>query len=140
MLVGWGFKREVEAVHYDKAIAESTGYKAGYNWAKKQNSDYLLQHFGLYFDQWDELGLKGISKEAFEMTSNLPKAETIHDDRIQLYKIESDNRGQNKVLRAVSLRGAMLSGILTAVKELKIRDLYQSKNCIEHRARYMSVT
>ena len=140
MLVGWGFKKEVEAVRYDKAIVESTGYKAGYNWAKKQNSDYLLQHFGLYFDQWDELGLEGISKEAFEMPSNLPKAETIHDDRIQLYKIESDNRGQNRVLRAVLLRGAVLSGILAAVKELKIRDLYQPKNCIEHRARYMSVT
>jgi len=140
MLESWGFKKEVDAVRRDKVIAESAGYNAGYNWAKKQNSDYLLQHFGLYFDQWNEKGLECLLKEEFELPSNLPGADTIHDDRVQLYKIELDSHGQDKVLRVVSLRGAMLTGIMTAVKELKMRDLYGPNDCIDHQSRYMNVT
>jgi hypothetical protein len=139
-LVDWGFKKEVDAVRYDKAMAESAGYKAGYNWAKTQNGDYLMQHFGLYFDQWNEKGLECLSKEAFDMPSNLSEADIVSDDRVKLYEIESDDHGRDRELRPVSLRGAMLAGIMTAVKELKMRELYEAKNCIDRHAGHTDVT
>jgi hypothetical protein len=55
----WGFEQELEAVRYCRAVFESADYKKGYEWAIKQNKDYLLQHFGLYFDEWNEKGLGG---------------------------------------------------------------------------------
>ena len=54
LLIEWGFGLEVEAVRFDLALSESEGYKIGYDWAKKQSLEYLMQHFGLYFDEWNE--------------------------------------------------------------------------------------
>ena len=45
LLIEWGFGKEVAAVRYDQVISKSEGYKIGYDWAKKQNLDYLRQHF-----------------------------------------------------------------------------------------------
>ncbi len=36
LLSKWGFEKEIEAVRYDKAIAESDGYQTGYSWAKNR--------------------------------------------------------------------------------------------------------
>ncbi|MGD9044825.1 MAG: hypothetical protein PVG06_13985 [Desulfobacterales bacterium] len=49
LLVHWGFANEIEAVRYDEAITESEGYKTGYEWAKKQKKDYLMQHLSHNF-------------------------------------------------------------------------------------------
>ena len=48
LLIEWGFEKEVEAVRYDLMITESKEFRIGYNWAKKQDADDLIQHFGLF--------------------------------------------------------------------------------------------
>jgi len=69
LLIEWGFGKEVEAVYFNQAISESQGYKMGYTWAKRQSRDYLMQHFGLYFDEWNESGLGRMSSRGDRIDS-----------------------------------------------------------------------
>ena len=80
LLSEWGFGKEVEAVRYDEVISKSEGYKIGYDWAKKQNHDYLLQHFGLYLDQWDSKGLGSLSSNEFNLLNRKGETDPILED------------------------------------------------------------
>lgn len=122
LLVQWGFKKEVEAVRYDLAIIESEGFKTGYKWAKKQSKDYLMQHFGLYFDEWNESGLGRMPGKGLNKLNQRAEADSILDNIVPLKKgkeIESTKDGTQETR---SLRKAMLAGIMVAVKEFELRD------------------
>ena len=117
LLLQWGFEKEVEAVRLDKILCDSKGYKIGYEWAKKQNRDYLMQHFGLYYDQWNDEGLGSLSSKEFDMHNREVGSNPILRDVLPLnYRgfVESDN---GKIPDSLSNRKAVLAGILTAVKE-----------------------
>ncbi len=129
LLIKWGFGKEVEAVRYDSAISESKGYRVGYEWAQKQNRDYLMQHFGLYFDEWDEKGLASQPGDGFKMLPGLDEPGLIHDEMMRSNKGNSLESEKKDTSEASSLRKAMLAGIMTAVKELRLHDLYDPKNC-----------
>ena len=86
LLVHWGFETEIEAVRYDKAITESVGYKTGYEWAKKQSKDYLMQHFGLYFDEWNERGLGRMPSNVLNKLNQAAETDSILDNVVQLKK------------------------------------------------------
>ena len=118
LLVQWGFEKEVEAVRLDRILCNSKGYKIGYEWAKKQNCDYLMQHFGLYYDQWNDKGLVGISGEGFETADHLSGTETILENIIPSKTVESR---MGTFPEARLMRKGMLAGILTAVKEANIQ-------------------
>ena len=96
LLIEWGFAKEVEAVLYEQAISESKGYKTGYGWAKKQSQDYLMQHFGLYFDEWNDKGLGSLSSDVFEMFNHQAKTDSILENIVRLKKgkyVESCKHG-----------------------------------------------
>jgi hypothetical protein len=117
LLLQWGFGKEVEAVRYDHAVSDSEGYKIGYDWAKKQNHDYLMQHFGLYFDQWNDEGMGRLSNKELNMLDRKFESDLIAEDIVPLKNlklVESDN---GRISESLSNRMAMLAGILTAVKE-----------------------
>jgi hypothetical protein len=117
LLLQWGFEKEVEAVRYDHAISESEGYKIGYDWAKKQNHDYLMQHFGLYYDQWNDEGMGRLSSKDLNMLERKFKTDLISEDFAPLEKLKLVESANDRILEALSNRMAMLAGILTAVKE-----------------------
>jgi hypothetical protein len=121
LLLQWGFGKEVEAVRYDQAISESEGYKIGYDWAKKQNHDYLMQHFGLYFDQWNDEGMGRLSSEELNMLNRKFKTELISEDIVALNNLEIVESDNGRISESLSNRMAMLAGILTAVKEANIQ-------------------
>jgi len=121
LLLQWGFGKEVEAVRYDQAISESEGYKIGYDWAKKQNHDYLMQHFGLYFDQWNDEGMGRLSSEELNMRNRKFKTELISEDIVALNNLEIVESDNGRISESLSNRMAMLAGILTAVKEANIQ-------------------
>jgi hypothetical protein len=79
LLLQWGFEKEVEAVRLDRILCDSKGYKIGYEWAKKQNRDYLMQHFGLYYDEWNEIGLVEFSGVESGMANHLNGTGSILD-------------------------------------------------------------
>ena len=123
LLVQWGFEREMEAVQYDKAITESEGYKTGYEWAKKQKKDYLMQHFGLYFDEWNERGFGRMPSKVLNKLSQRAETDSILNNTVQLKKWKKIEPTKDRTLETLSLRKAMLAGIMVAVKEFELKDL-----------------
>ena len=63
LLATWGFNNEVDQIINYDSIAESEGYKIGYEWAKGQKVDDLLWHFERYCDEWNE---RRLSTKRFE--------------------------------------------------------------------------
>ena len=123
LLVHWGFEEEIEAVRYDEALTESEGYKTGYEWAKKQNKDYLMQHFGLYFDGWNESGLGKMPSKILNKLYQHDETDSILDNIIQLKKGKRTEPTKDRTLEVHSLRKAMLAGIMVAVKEFELKNL-----------------
>jgi hypothetical protein len=117
LLNEWGFGKEVEAVRYDRAISESEGYKIGYDWAKKQNHDYLMQHFGLYFDQWNDQGLASLSSKEFDMLNRKCGTDSFIEDILPSKELGFLDSDIGEIPDSLSTRKTMLAGILTAVKE-----------------------
>jgi hypothetical protein len=117
LLLQWGFGKEVDAVRLDSILCDSRGYKIGYEWAKKQNRDYLMQHFGLYYDDWNNKGLVGFSGEGSEMVDHLNGTSSILENIIHSKTVDPVEPRKDTFSEARSLRKEMLAGILTAVKE-----------------------
>ena len=117
VLIDWGFGREAEAVRYDAVVSQSEGYKIGYAWAKKQNLDYLRQHFGLYFDQWNADGIGSISSSDISRLNRKLASDPILDDIVSSKKLDFVGAHSHDVPKSLSTRKSMLAGILTAVKE-----------------------
>jgi hypothetical protein len=128
-LIVWGFKEEVEAVRYDRTLAESEKYRVGYEWAKKQSKDYLLQHFGLYFDEWNEKGLARTSSRLPEGAQPDVDTGAMLDSMIQTQKIASAESEEDESSERPASRDAVIAGIMAAVKEIKLRELFDVKTC-----------
>lgn len=120
LLLAWGFEEELEAFRYDVVIAESEGYKIGYEWARRQSGDYVLRHFGLYFDEWNAKGLRRMSRERFELLR--AQAATAVPDEVTM--------GERETIEGAPPRNeAIVAGIMAAVKEIKFKELYGEKAC-----------
>jgi hypothetical protein len=129
LLIDWGFEKEVKALRYDRTIAQSEGYKAGYNWARRQSKDYLMQHFSLYFDEWNEKGLGSLSREELETLYRQAETGSILDDATRVGELDLVESEKDSVQKSFSVRQAFLTGILTAVKELRLDELFSPKTC-----------
>ena len=118
LLLEWGFEKEVGAARSDRMICESRGYKTGYDWAKKQNRDYLMQHFGIYYDDWNDKGIGGLPAKESETAGHLNGTGSILEKIIRLKNGETDESCRDKFAESPSLRKSMLAGIMAAMKEL----------------------
>ena len=132
LLIEWGFGKEVEAVGYDQAISETKGYKIGYDWAKKQSRDYLIQHFGLYLDEWNASGLGTMSRKGINSLDPVAGTDSILDNIVKVEKTNAVEQTAGKNLKDLSLRNAVLMGILTALKESTLNDFYRSNSRAHH--------
>lgn len=113
LLVKWGFEQEVDSVRYCDAVSRSHAFKAGYEWARKQNKDYLMLHFGLHFDEWNEKGLRKMSKERLEAI----RAQTAHNKVLP----GAQSAGpQTQSVAGIPDEEAAIEGIMVAVKEAKM--------------------
>jgi len=117
LLIEWGFGKEVEAVRYDEEISKSEGFKIGYDWAIKQDLDYLRQHFGLYFDQWNDDGVGSVSSHDLNRVNRKLETDPILEDIGPLKKSAFMGTESGGISKSLSTRKSMLAGILTAVKE-----------------------
>ena len=129
LLIEWGFEKEVEAMRYDRTIARSEGYRAGYNWALRQNKDYIMQHFSLYFDEWNEKGLGSISREQLKTLGRQAEIGSILDDATRANVSDIIESEKENAQTGFSVRQAFLTGILTAVKELRLNELFSPRTC-----------
>jgi len=123
LLVRWGFAEEINAVRYDEALTESEGYKTAYEWAKKQSKDYLMQHFGLYFDEWNKRGLERMPSKRLDKLNQHTEADSILDNIVRSKKGKKIVLTKVRTQETVSLRKAMLAGIMVAVREFELKDV-----------------
>jgi hypothetical protein len=114
LLVGWGFEREIDSVCFCDAVAGSTAFKSGYEWAKGQSEEYLMLHFGLYFDEWNEKGLARMSGERVESLRRRFSASKLLPD--------SARRTEKEVPEGFSIDDVFMEGIMAAVKEIKSQE------------------
>lgn len=114
LLVRWGFEREVKSVRFCDAVAGSTAFKSGHEWARGQSEEYLMLHFGLYFDEWNERGLASMSSEKVEsFRSKFSPSKLLPD---------SARRIETEVPEGFSADDVFMEGIMVAVKEIKSQE------------------
>jgi len=107
----------------------SEGYKVGYKWAKRQNKDYLVQHFGLYFDQWNTKGWGQGSEELEKEIERRNGASSLLEELAQArIPVPSTAKGKADT-SSVSPRRAVLAGIMSALKEMELQERYDQKEC-----------
>lgn len=80
-----------------------------------------MLHFGIYFDEWNEKGLGSMSHERFERLKSQAGTAAILEDMGQT----KEGRGPDPF----SLDEAIIAGIMTAMKETKVRETYSPKSC-----------
>lgn len=114
LLISWGFENEVNAVCFCSAVAGSKAFKYGYEWARKQNEDYLMLHFGIYYDEWNQKGLVRMSKDRLEkLRTQVPLQRLLPTTAI---------KDEESLPEGISVSEVLIEGIMSAVKELKLRD------------------
>jgi hypothetical protein len=111
LLMEWGFENEVNAVSICSAVAGSKAFKDGYEWARKQNEDYLMLHFGIYYDEWN---LKGLVRMPEDQLDNLRTQ--VSEQRLLPTKAVKEEKN---LPEGISVTEVLIEGIMSAVKEIK---------------------
>jgi hypothetical protein len=113
ILISWGFENEVNEVCFCSAVASSKAFKYGYEWARKQTEDYLMLHFGIHYDEWNQKGLVRMSKDRLEKLRS-----QVSMQRLLPTKAIKDEKN---LPEGVSVTEVFIEGIMAAVKELKLQ-------------------
>lgn len=128
LLRNWGFTEELNAVRFDQQVAKSEGFRVGYNWAKSQNKDYLLQHFGLYLDAWNTKGLGKPSQHVIEELDRRT-ASPILDELIKMTAPNAARTAAKGESEMIPHQQSVLAGIMTALKEIEAREQAAAQVC-----------
>jgi len=121
LLRQWGFEIEVAAARSDQLLCESRGYRIGYDWAKKQDRNYLMQHFGIYYDAWHREKADSIPAKAPETVGHRIESVPILDNIIRLKQSDASDSCRDKFIESPSLKQEMLAGIMAAMRELSLK-------------------
>jgi len=121
LLRQWGFENEVAAARSDQLLCESRGYRIGYDWAKKQDRNYLMQHFGIYYDAWNRKKADSIPAKAHATVSHRIEPAPILDNIIRLKQSDAADSSRDKFIETPSLKQEMLAGIVAAMRELTLK-------------------
>jgi hypothetical protein len=113
LLISWGFENEVNAVCFCSAVAGTKAFKYGYEWAQKQNEDYLMLHFGIHYDEWNRKGLVRMSKDRLEkLSTQVPMERLLPTTTIE---------DEKSLPEGISVAEVLIEGIMSAVKESKFQ-------------------
>lgn len=113
IMISWGFENEINAVCFCSAVAGSKTFKYGYEWARKQNEDYLMLHFGIHYDEWNRKGLVRLPKDRLEKLRTQVS--------MQRHLPTSALMDEKSLPEGISVSDVLIEGIMSAVKELKLR-------------------
>lgn len=114
LLIGWGFENEVNAVSFCSAVAGSKAFRDGYEWGRKQDEDYLMLHFGIYYDEWNRKGLVRMPEERLEKLRTQVSAQR----RLPTSLVKEEK----SLPEGISTTEVLIEGIMSAVKEIKSRN------------------
>jgi hypothetical protein len=79
-----------------------------------------MQHFGLYFNQWNDQGLGSLSSKEINMLNRKGETDPVLADLLPSKKLGFLDSDIGKIPDSLSTRKSMLAGILTAVKEANL--------------------
>jgi len=130
LLKNWGFTKELDAVRYDQTVAQTESFRIGYNWARHQDKDYLMTHFGLYRDLWGTGGWGKPAREKGAETPDLPE-ETLPVLE-EIMKAAAPEGGETKRRAETGTtepRESMLAGIMRALREIEWLEQYSPQIC-----------
>ncbi len=130
LLKNWGFTEELDAVRYDQVVAQTEGYRIGYNWASHQDRDYLLTHFGIYRESW---GNRGWAKPVGEKQAEAPdlpeKVRPVLEDIMKAAVPGAAETKRRAETGAAAPKESMLAGIMRALKEIEWLEQYSPRAC-----------
>ncbi|UCF93905.1 MAG: hypothetical protein JSW39_07010 [Desulfobacterales bacterium] len=129
LLRQWGFGAEIEAVRYDEALAKSSGYQTGYRWARNQNKQYLLQHFGLYYDAWKTQGWSKMSRELRAMLERQTESASFLEDIARLRESTTAASGVAARDEGFHSQETIIAGIVRAMHETDLREGSRAQTC-----------
>ncbi|MFZ0613789.1 MAG: hypothetical protein WAM73_16240, partial [Desulfobacterales bacterium] len=130
LLKKWDFTAELDAVRYDQTVAQTESYRRGYNWARHQNKEYLLTHFGLYRESWDTGSWGRPARENRAEAPDLP--ETVLPVLEEIMKTAAHEAGEARPrveTGAAEPKEAMMAGIMRALKEIEWLEHYSPQAC-----------
>ena len=126
----WGFTEELDAVRYDQTIAQTESFRIGYNWARHQDKDYLLTHFGLYRESWGTGDWGKLTREKGVEAPDLPeKALPVLEEIIQAAVPGARGARHRTETGATEPKVSMLAGIMRALKEIEWLEQYSPQVC-----------
>jgi hypothetical protein len=128
LLKQWGFQEELDAVRRDEIIARSEEYQIGYKWARRQDKDYLVQHFGLYFDRWNTRGW-GRGSEALEQKIEGRNGTSSLLEELAKGRSVVATTMSGTPANSASPRRAVLAGIMSAMKEIELQERFSPRVC-----------
>jgi hypothetical protein len=99
-----------------------------------------MQHFSLYFDEWNEKGLGSLSRQELERLYHQSGNGSILEDASRVSELDFDEFEKKIAQKSFSVRQAFLTGILAAVKELKIYESFSPKICVTRHPSAENVT
>jgi hypothetical protein len=129
LLRQWGFVEEIEAVRHDQIIEKSPGYKIGYQWARSQNKNYLMQHFGLYFDDWKKTGWAKKPEDIQKILDQKADTASFLKEIIQFKEIATVEADDMAKAETPASRQTMIAGIMTALKEIELLEQTVPQKC-----------
>jgi hypothetical protein len=78
-------------------------------------------------DEWNERGLGRMAGKRSNRLNHSAEFDSILDRIVQAKKEDRDEAVEDKPVEKLSLRKALLAGIMTAIKESTLNDFYGSK-------------
>lgn len=129
LLKHWGFTEELDAVRHDQTVAQTESYRRGYNWARHQDKDYLLTHFGLYREAWGTGGWRKLVRENCAEASDLPEdALPVLEEIMKAASVSRETKRGTET-GAAEPKGSMLAGIMRALIEIEWLEQYSPQAC-----------
>ena len=126
----WGFTEELDAVRYDQTVAQTESFRIGYNWARHQDKDYLLTHFGLYRESWGTGDWGKPAREKGAETPDLPEgALPVLEEIMKAAAPEGGETKRRTETGATEPKESMLAGIMRALKEIEWLEQYSPLAC-----------
>ena len=122
LLEQWGFALEMDAARFCDAVVRSEGFRAGYDWAEHQNNDYLQQHFGLYYDEWNEKGIVRMSPDRLKGLRRRAIPDKLLSNS-QMFSKKAPSASKDDAPVDISIDEAAMEGIMAAFKKQKMGQL-----------------
>ena len=80
-----------------------------------------MQHFGLYFDQWNNKGILRLASKEFNLLNRKGESDAVFGDILLSKESEYSDSDIGKISDSLLNRKTMLAGILVAVKEANLQ-------------------